>query len=340
MITYTLKIVDIYSESPDSVTIAFKQPALKKVRFKPGQYLTVAVTVNNRKYKRAYSFSSAPNESTLNITVKRVAHGIVSNHLIDVVKIGDMLEVMEPMGDFIYDDSVHNQSEVFLWGAGSGITPLMSILKTALLSGHQKVKLFYVNKNLQQTIFYKQLIELQSYYPEYFSIDFFFTSEQSGYGKFGRITENDIHTGLHKSADINKTVHYICGPAALKETVKQCLLKAGANKEQIFSEDFENIVNEIDLKDIHTQFIEVNDKGKKSIVEVIRGKSILEACLDNQLDLPYSCQTGTCTLCKAILIAGEVKKIGEEKMDHEIAENERLLCCSYPLNSDVVFEIN
>lgn len=339
MVTYTLKVVNIFRETDDAATICFKQPGLKKIKYKPGQYLTVIVNVNNRKYKRAYSLSSSPNiNDTLNITVKRLFRGVVSNHLIDIVKEGDLLEVIEPMGNFVYDHDVLGANEIFLWGAGSGITPLYSILKSALNSGN-KVNLFYCNRTIEQTIFYEDLMKIVKENSEQFSLNLFYTEEKQADAFYGRIKEENVFKALD-SSNISNTCHFICGPIGLKNTVQNALLQKGVSSGQIFLEEFEHIINENDLKDIQTQFVEIDIKGEKIQIEVLKGKSILEAGLDLNIDLPYSCQTGTCTLCKAMLVDGLVKKIGDEKMDFELNDNEQLLCCSYPLNDNVKFKFD
>ncbi|MEP6610645.1 MAG: FAD-binding oxidoreductase, partial [Mucilaginibacter sp.] len=147
---YTLKVVKIIQESNDAATLCFKQPGLKKVKYLPGQYLTLIVRINGRKYIRPYSFSSAPGiDELLEVTIKRVIGGVVSNHLVDVIKEGDVLEVLQPLGDFVLNpDADLSDKHIVLWGAGSGITPLMSIAKYALhnnIAAH--VSLVYGNRN-------------------------------------------------------------------------------------------------------------------------------------------------------------------------------------------------
>src|SRR6476659_10406846 len=119
MKTYTLKVIAIKKETEDTLTLCFRQPMLKKIKYQAGQYLTLIFRINGRRYIRPYSFSSAPEiDSNLEVTVKRVAGGIISNHIHDQVKVDDIIEVMPPMGDFILPDKKYNA--VFLWGAGSG----------------------------------------------------------------------------------------------------------------------------------------------------------------------------------------------------------------------------
>jgi ring-1,2-phenylacetyl-CoA epoxidase subunit PaaE len=340
MIVYTLKVINVIRETTDTCTICFKQPGLKKIKYIPGQYITVTVSVNGRKYKRPYSLSSAPGiDSTLNITVKRLQHGVVSNHLVDVVKVDDLLEVTEPMGKFVYKVDSDSDKEIFLWGAGSGVTPLMSILKTALTNSTNKVNLFYCNKTTENTIFYDKLVALKNEFTDRFNINLFCTEEQNERAVTGRINTDHVSQAL-VNVDIDNTLHYICGPEGLKQTVKAVLAGTTLSQNQLFSEDFEHIINDSELGDIQTQFVWLRQNNQEAKIEVVRGKSILEAGLDSGFDLPYSCQTGSCTLCKATLISGSVKKISNEKMDKEIAGNEELLCCSYPLTENVKFEIN
>jgi ring-1,2-phenylacetyl-CoA epoxidase subunit PaaE len=340
MQNYTLKVVKVLKETDDTCTICFKQPALKKIKYLPGQYLTVTANINNRKYKRPYSLSSAPGlDDTLNITVKRLYQGIVSNHLIDLVKEGDLMELMEPIGDFVYKEDIHSSQEIFLWAAGSGITPLMSILKAALKTKNQKIHLYYCNKTLKETIFYDELKALKSQYFDTFSLKLFFTNEQNEDAGYGRI-DGDVVKKAISVTELKNTLHFICGPEGLKKNVKAVLAENNTSPDQIFSEDFENIIDQSKIEEIHTQFVEIIKGDKKASVEVIRGKNILDAALDADMDLPYSCQTGSCTLCKAKLISGEVKTINNVKPEKDVADDERLLCCSYPLTDNVIFEIN
>ncbi|RYY06448.1 MAG: hypothetical protein EOP43_06325 [Sphingobacteriaceae bacterium] len=178
MISYSLKIVEIIQETADTVTICFKQPGLKKVKYKAGQYLTLKFNINNRKYSRAYSFSSAPNvESTLNITVKRVPGGIVSNHIADCLNVGDVVEAIEPMGDFtLENNNLNPENHIVLWAAGSGITPIISIAKYALQNNLVKhVTLVYGNRDFERAIFTRQILDLQKQYTNNFRIWHFHT---------------------------------------------------------------------------------------------------------------------------------------------------------------------
>ncbi len=344
---FTLKLIKIVKDTPDVVTIWFKQPALKKVNYKAGQYLTITVKINGRKYIRPYSFSSAPAiDPHLAITLKRIPGGIVSNYLYDHAKVDDIMEVLEPMGDFVFDaNDTDAAANLMLWGAGTGITPLMSILKTALHSNNGvKIDLFYCNRNPEHTIFFNELNDLQKAHPQNLSVHYFYTRIPEdvylNYHIAGRITDENIGELLSKYDDLTKIRHYICGPVGLKETVRSSLKKLSVPDENIFSEEFEVLIDPEEFDDVETRSVRITDSANPdAIVEVIKGKSILEAGLDQLIDLPYSCQTGTCKLCKAKLLSGKVKVIGIDKMPEGLESDDCLLCCSYPYSEDVMIEL-
>ena len=343
MLIYTLRVERLQKETADTLTIFFKQPALKKVRYKAGQYLTLIFRINGRRYIRPYSFSSAPGiDSTLNVTIKRVQGGVVSNHILDKLNVGDIIEVLEPMGDFILDkisDKVKNK-HIILWGSGSGITPLMSIAKFALNSTYyEHVTLVYGNRSFETTIFSEQIEELQQLNKERFSIWRFYTKaiikEDNPYIIQGRIEPNKVLKVMQSEVNIKNTIHYICGSVGLKDSVKGELSKLKVPHENIFTEDFEVTRDPKAFEKISTQNVLLKIEGDTKSFEVTKGKSILEAGLDAMIDLSYSCQTGNCLLCKAVLINGKIQTIGIENLPEGLNSNECLLCCSFPLTDNV-----
>lgn len=339
---YTLKVLELRTETTDTVTVVFKQPGLKKISYKAGQYLTLIFRINGRKYIRPYSFSSSPLvDSTLQVTIKRVPGGIVSNHIIDKVQVGDVIEVMEPMGDFTLENEfILPNAHLVLWGAGSGITPLMSLAKYALHTNlFSHVTLVYGNRNTESVIFNDSITELKNQHPGVFSSWHFYTqpvvSVNDPYVIQGRIDPTKVLSVMQAEGDLNNTVHYICGPTGLKESVKATLNTLGVSSGQIFSEDFEVVRNPEEFANIITRTVSINKGTEKTDVEVVKGKSILEAGLDALLDISYSCQTGNCMVCKGTLLKGEIKMIGLQSKPLELAENECLLCCSFPLTDDI-----
>jgi len=345
MFVYALKVVDLKKEASDTVTVCFKQPGLKKIKYLPGQYLTLIFRINGRRYIRPYSFSSAPGiDDNLEVTIKRVQGGIVSNHINDKLTIGDMVEVMNPLGDFTLEKITNiSTKHIVLWGAGSGITPLVSIAKYVL---HNKiceyVTLVYGNKSFESTIFLDKINALKSIYSN-FSV-FHFHSQLTISDSIPNVIEGRINPELvlsiiNKQGEIANTVHYICGPFGLKESVKVQLNLLGVESTSIYTEDFEIIRDPADFEDIHTQEVGVKFDNVEYKLEVVKGKTILEAGLDAGIELPYSCQIGSCSVCKGKLVEGESKMIGLNKKPENILEGEFLLCCTHPLTNNVCFEV-
>ncbi|QKJ31495.1 ferredoxin--NADP reductase [Mucilaginibacter mali] len=343
---YTLKVVEIRKEAKDVITVCFKQPGLKKVTYLPGQYLTLVFRINGRRYIRPYSFSSAPKvDEYLEVTVKRVPRGIVSNHINDRLKIDDLVEVMHPMGDFIFNnDHTTENKHIVLWGAGSGITPLMSIAKFVLhkQTGH-KITLVYGNRHVDDVIFSAQIQDLEKTFSTQLQVWNFYTrlvvDNKDPDHIQGRIDPHKVLTILRSVTDLQNSIHYICGPRGLKESVKQALYSFEISEEQIFAEDFELIKDPAEFEDITTRHVKINIGEVAAQVEVVKGKSILEAGLDAFLELPYACQTGHCTVCKASILHGQVKMIGLVKKHTDMKDNECLTCCAYPLSDDVQLTI-
>lgn len=342
MLQYTLKVAEIRQETQDTVTVCFKQPGLKKVKYQAGQYLTLIFRINGRRYIRPYSFSSAPGiDPTLNVTVKRVPGGVVSNHIADCLKIGDIVEAMESMGDFTLENKrTGTDDHLILWGAGSGITPLLSLAKNALhhhLTEH--VTLVYGNRNHENAIFKEQINVLQKEYVNTFSVWHFHTwpaiAENNLSVVQGRIDPKKVLTVLKNEGDLSKTVHYICGPTGLKESVKLVLESCGINSENVFSEDFNLVASPHDFENIVTRNVSIIKDGKSHEVEVVKGKTILEAGLDAMIELSYACQTGNCLLCKAKLLSGELRSISHQDFGKVLATDEHLLCCTVPLTDHI-----
>lgn len=341
---YTLSIQEIRKETEDTITICFKQPGLRKLKYQAGQYITLILRINSRKYARPYSFSSAPSVDTaLEVTVKRVPNGIVSNYINSELKVGDVVEVLEPMGDFIYESS-NTTHPIFLWGVGSGITPLFSIIKEVLLNQPDTpIHLIYGNKNEESTIFKNQLSLLKQEYPSVFSMAKFYSQidnliESNTIHK-GRISSDFVTYLVAQQKNVKESVHYICGPKGLKDTIQSSLIDLDVPTSSIFVEEFELVIDPIELEDVKDCKVTVFFQGEQSEIFIPKGKSILDVALDNDIELPYSCQTGNCSSCKGKLKEGRLKMLGLTKEREDLAQDEFLLCCSYPLANSISIEV-
>lgn len=340
---YTLAIQKIIQETEDSVTLRFKQPGVRKIKYKAGQYITLIVRVNGRKYARPYSFSSAPSvNATLDVTIKKVPGGVVSNYINNELKVGDILEVFEPMGDFTYDNVNPNQA-IFLWGVGSGITPLYSLTKEILnTQPNTNIHLVYGNKRKESTIFLNELVQLHQKFQSNFMLIQFFSQEvklDENEGLSGRISSEFVTSLVGKQKNSIESIHYICGPKDLKYIVQTSLLELGVPFSNIFIEEFDLVIDPKELGDVEDSSVSVCFKGKIFEIFVPKGKSILDVALDNDIELPYSCQTGNCNSCRAKLKDGQLKMLGLTKEREDLEQDEYLLCCSYPLVSEVSIEV-
>lgn len=341
---YTLTIQEIRKETQDTITLCFKQPGLRKIKYKAGQYITLMVRINGRKYARPYSFSSAPSvDAALQVTVKRVNEGIVSNYIINQLKLGDVVEVLEPMGNFTCE-SINSLQTIFLWGIGSGITPLFSIIKEALHTQYNPtIHLIYGNKNQESTIFREQLNLLKQENPDFFFVTNFYSKldeiDLSRDIHKGRISSEFVTSFVTQHSNEKESVHYICGPKGLKDSIKKSLLDLEVPLSNIFEEDFDLVIDSRELEEVKDSSVSVYFKGKLSEIFVPKGKSILDVALDNDIEIPYSCQTGNCNSCKAKLKDGRLKMLGLTKERVDLEQDEFLLCCSYPLVSQVSIEV-
>ncbi|MEM1009804.1 MAG: FAD-binding oxidoreductase, partial [Myxococcota bacterium] len=211
-----LKVVDVIKETGTAISIHFKQPFLKKVKYKPGQFLTLLVPVNGTIERRCYSLNSAPKiDKTISVTVKKVKDGKVSNHLFDQVKVGDTIKALSPMGSFTIDPDLKAQRHVVLFGAGSGITPLMSILKTILqVEAKSIVSLFYGNRDEESIIFDESLKKFKEKFPERLHLVHILSNPADPASHYkGRVERDQIPGLLAQVPDYGpeNTLYYICG---------------------------------------------------------------------------------------------------------------------------------
>lgn len=338
-----LQVTSVIQETIDTVTVCLRQPTLKKIKYLAGQYLTVVFNINGRKYKRPYSISSTFGlDKTINFTVKRVRNGIVSNYINENIKAGDSIKIIPPLGAFYFTPIEGEKRTIFLWGAGSGITPLFSILQSVLFhEPDSKTVLIYSTSNSKNVIFKNALQKNSEVFSGKIDIWFYYTQENKfvDKGNIGRITRSNIENIITEGEHNSDSLHYICGPEEMKRMIVEVLTNNAVSSEKIYTEDYEHHIKPEDIIDIiddATATIIVDERINQFAVK--KGTSILNAGLDAYVDLLYSCQTGNCKLCKASVIKGKIKMIGGEKTN-ELSDDECLLCCSYPLTKYVEFKI-
>jgi len=347
MKTYFLQVQKIVRETEDTVSIHFWHPISEQIKYKAGQFLTVLIPGSDgKKVRRSYSMSSSPaTDSSVAITVKRVEGGLASNYLNDRLREGDFLEVIEPMGRFVYEPEGPHHGNLVLIGAGSGITPLFSILKTVLKTTDRKILLIYGNRDEENIIFKERLQQLESEYAGRFTV-VYILSRPSGVwvGHRGRIHQaNGVWFMKENRVDFKNDYFYMCGPEGMMDQMQKIYKLFEVPAEHIFYERFNAPAQEEEehLPDLKKQTVTVHYDGETHVFEVEPHQTILEAALELDIDLPYSCQAGMCTACLGKCLEGTVKMDEDEGLtEKEIAEGYVLTCVSRPMSEGVVIEID
>ncbi|HEV7349273.1 ferredoxin--NADP reductase [Telluribacter sp.] len=351
---YYLKVKEIEHETSDAVTIHFWHPLNEVVKYKPGQFLTLLLPREGTKVRRSYSMSSSPyTDVSLAITVKRIPSGFASNYLIDELKEGDIVEAMEPMGTFTPELDADKGRTVVLIGAGSGITPLISIAKSVLIvEPESHVRLLYGNRTENSIIFKEKIDALITKYRERFQVMHTLTQPHEGWtGETGRLNKSHILKLLEKlpSTDPAATDYYLCGPDDMMEEAKRALDILGVPVEKVHKESFLTATTaknhgEVTMEEndgsMKTREITVLYEGSEYKFKVEPHQTVLEAALDLDIDLPYSCQAGMCTACMGRCVSGKVHLDEEDALSEaELKAGFVLTCVTHPMSDDVVIEV-
>lgn len=340
---HKLQIENIHRETDKAVTIGFNVPEhLKETfSFKAGQYITLKSVIEGHEIRRDYSLCSSPKSGELKVAVKEVKDGTFSSYANQVLKVGDSLEVGPPKGRFIFEPNDSKTKNIALFAAGSGITPVLSIIKCALEEEiHSKIILVYGNKTTQETMFLNELLELQHQYSGRLSIQFVFSQADEDHAVFGRIEKSTVNYVMkNKYKHIDVDAYYICGPEAMIHTVKDVLMEHGIADERIHFELFKTAI-QVDVNNDNVPSgktkVTVMLDDVESTFEMSAKQTVLEAALDEDLDAPYSCQGGICSTCLARLKEGEVKMRQNNILtDSEVAEGLILTCQSHPLTPTI-----
>ena len=336
-----LEIKEVVKVAKDAVNVVFKKP--DSFRYEPGQFITIIDKVNGKKIRRAYSLCTTPFEDeNPAVTVKRVNSGVMSNHINDTFKAGHEIEIMEPMGMFTTNYSIENKRQAVFFGGGSGITPLMSILRSILLKEpHSSVVLIYGNRSEEYIIFKDQLTELSENYPGRFQVIHILEEGEADYK--GRPTKEMIGAVCEKIGCSNDTEFYICGPGPMMNIITGELSDKGYRQSAIRMESFE--AGKTSPKDIIDEESEESKvtillDGEVFSITVKKSASVLDTALDNGLDMPYSCQSGLCTACRGRCLEGKISIDKAEGLSQdELDEGYVLTCVGKPLTDSVKVEI-
>ena len=339
---YKLQIKEVKHETAHAISVVFNVPSELKpaYQFLAGQYINLKLTLDGKEIRRAYSLCSAPESGELRIAIKSVKNGHFSSFANDNLKVGDLIEVGIPEGKFTFEPHSERQKNYAAFVAGSGITPVLSILKTVLKCEPQSTfVLIYGNKSQEDTIFYNELHELQLQYVGRFFVHYVFSQSKVTDALFGRIEKSAVNFVLknkHKEKEFDK--FYLCGPEEMIMLVTQVLKEQNVPDKNIKFELFSTSVIENPTASLHEgrTKITVLVDDEETTFEMNQKQTLLEAALKQGLDAPYSCQGGICSSCLARIKTGtaEMKK-NSILTDGEIAEGLILTCQAYPTSAEI-----
>lgn len=339
---HPLRVEKINRLTPSSVAISFEVPATLSAdfAFKAGQYLSLEASIDGEPVRRSYSLSSAPHENRLTVGIKKIEQGVFSSFANNVIAEGDILNVAPPEGRFVYVPNSATQ-HLLLIAAGSGITPILSILKTALeKSTTATVQLIYGNKSPEESMYQDQLIALQEQFSDRLKIQWVYSKSNEPDALFGRIDASVIKYSLNQTDKIPDHV-YLCGPETMINTAQETLINANLAKENIHFELFTASESKAPAT------AKAGDKISLSIVaddenytiESSADKTLLDAALQQKIDVPYSCQGGVCCSCIAKVTEGSAKMENNQILtDEEIEEGLVLTCQAYPTSAAVTVD--
>jgi ring-1,2-phenylacetyl-CoA epoxidase subunit PaaE len=342
-----LIIKEIKRETATAVSILFNVPQEYKSNytFAAGQYVNLKLTLDGQEIRRAYSICSSPESGELRISVKAVKNGVFSQFANNKLNVADVLEVGEPEGKFTFEPQEDRQKNYAAFAAGSGITPIMSILKSVLKSEPQSsFVLVYGNKSPEETIFYQELHDLQLQYTGRFFVHYVFSQTKTDGTLSGRIDKSVVNTVLNnKHAALEFDKFYLCGPEEMINAVTKVLKEQNVKDSKIKFELFTSATvenTEASAHDGHTN-ITVRVDDEESSFEMSQKQTILEAALKQSIDAPYSCQGGICSSCLARVKSGTaVMKKNSILSEDEIDEGLILTCQAHPTSAEIVVDFD
>ncbi|MFF0636076.1 2Fe-2S iron-sulfur cluster-binding protein [Nocardia sp. NPDC004151] len=336
---HQLKVREVVSETADAVSLIFDIPTDLTPRFaySPGQYLTLRVPSDRTgSVARCYSLSSSPHcDDRPTVTVKRTLGGYASNWLCDNVSPGDILTVLEPAGAFVPRAWTH---DLLLCAAGSGITPIISILKSALTLGRGNIVLLYANRDRASVIFGSRLHDLTRRHPRRLTVTHWLESDR------GLPTPRDLATWArpYRRHDV-----YLCGPTGFASTVRQGLGQLRIPDRAIHREDYRSLTD--NPFEHHTPVaatpqpvdptaatVRVDIDGESHTLPWPRTKKLLDVLLDHGIDAPYVCRESACATCVCTVEQGRTRMLRNESLiEEELAQGQTLACQTLPESDDL-----
>lgn len=333
---HRLTVARVVRETADAVSLVLDVPEelVEAYSYEAGQFCNLRVEVDGEAHIRCYSMSSAPGvDARLQVTVKRVPGGIVSNWIVDRLRPGDAIDVSPPAGIFQLTPA---QGELVAFAAGSGITPVFSLLKSVLVTTRRSARLLYANRDSESVIFLAELEALEERYPERLTVLHSLDEEH------GFVEPQAIRSFVGGSATTDGAEHYICGPEAFMDIVEGTLLTDGVDSSRLHIERFTPLVPsppETPPEPVETaaeRRVTVELNGRCETTQHRRGTTILQMARELGMSPPFSCESGSCATCMARLVGGSVSMyVNNALTEEEVEEGWVLTCQSIPTTEHV-----
>jgi ring-1,2-phenylacetyl-CoA epoxidase subunit PaaE len=342
---HSLEIAEIVPETAEASSIRFRVPEeLKEAfRFRPGQHLTLRAELGGEEVRRNYSLCVAPEDGALMVTVKRIAGGLFSNWANDVLKPGDRLDVMEPHGSFTWDFRPDAANHYVAFAGGSGITPVMSLIKAAMIEEPgSRFTLFYGNRDSQSVIFLEALARLKNSYISRLEIHHFLAEESEDIELFnGMLDRAKCDAVLDLLVDpADAAAFFVCGPGPMMDAAEAALLARGVPAGRIHIERFtadrppEALQAQLEAASREAQgaaMLVTLDGRKRRVPFSAEAGNILDSARLAGLPAPFACKAGVCATCRARVVSGEVEMAARYGLtDEEVAAGYVLTCQSVP----------
>ncbi|WP_194851221.1 1,2-phenylacetyl-CoA epoxidase subunit PaaE [Nonlabens antarcticus] len=351
---YEIRLSEVYKETDDTTVLAFDVPEELREEFKyrQGQFLTLRATVDGEDLRRSYSLCSSPLNKEWKVAVKEIFEGKFSTYVNRELKVGDTLQVAAPSGDFGIECTDGSEGKRYIaFAAGSGITPMLSIIKTHLQSEpNAKFQLFYLNRTAKSIIFKEEIEALKNNYLTRFEVFYFLSREQRDIPLFnGRFDQEKLQQLTQTLINAPHTDHaFICGPEEMIFMIRDELVAAGMKKENVHFELFVSGLSDADKaraaaaleKKVDGVDVTILDGGKEFHFVLDKNfDNVLDAAIAAGADLPFACKGGVCSTCKCQLKEGSVEmKVNYALSDEEVEKGFILSCVSVPTSKKLVVD--